>query len=83
MTTATEVRSLHDIASEILKAWPNMNYAARPYLSAMLSLDKISDRCMADSAKSVVLYFLSNAGTWRGPDAKRIKAELKAMAGIK
>jgi hypothetical protein len=31
----------------------------------------------------MVLYFLANAGTWRGPDAKRIKNELKALAGIK
>jgi hypothetical protein len=30
-----------------------------------------------------VLYFLANAGTWRGPDAKRIKAELKEMVGMK
>jgi len=26
-----------------------------------------------------VAYFLANAGTWRGPDAQRIKAELKGM----
>ena len=32
-----------------------------------------------NSAESVVQYFLANAGTWRGDDAKRIKAELKSM----
>jgi hypothetical protein len=31
-----------------------------------------------DSARSVVLYFLSNASSWRGDVAKRVKAELKA-----
>jgi mitochondrial fission protein ELM1 len=31
------------------------------------------------SAKSIVLYFLSNASSFRGPEAKRIKAELKGM----
>ena len=30
-----------------------------------------------DSAKSVVLYFLANASTFRGPKAKELKAELK------
>jgi hypothetical protein len=34
---------------------------------------------MFDTARSVVLYFLSNATTWRGPKAKEIKKELKAM----
>jgi hypothetical protein len=33
-----------------------------------------------DSAESIVAYFLSNAATWRGADARRIKAELKALA---
>jgi hypothetical protein len=42
-------------------------------------LDSITDNYGADSAKSVVLYFLSNANTWRGEHAKRIKAELKGM----
>jgi hypothetical protein len=28
----------------------------------------------------VVLYFLSNAATWRGEKAREIKKELKAMA---
>lgn len=77
--TTTEHRSLHDIASEVLTEWPSVNYAARPYLSAMLSMDRMTDRFYADDAKSVVLYFLSNAKTWRGDAARRIKAELKAM----
>lgn len=54
-------------------------YAAWPYLVAMMDLDKISDRYGADSAKSVVAYFLSNAGTWKGPRARELKAELKAL----
>jgi hypothetical protein len=36
-----------------------------------------------DTGKSIVLYFLSNAGTWRGETAKRVKAELKKMVGLK
>lgn len=77
-------RPLHTIASEIQRDWGSkINFAARPYLDAMHSLGNITDNYGADSAKSVVLYFLANAGTWRGETAKRIKAELKKMAGIK
>jgi hypothetical protein len=72
-------RSLHAIAREIRQTWPKVNYAAVPYLDAMGSLDSISDSYGCDDAKSIVLYFLSNAATWRGPDAKRIKAELKGV----
>jgi hypothetical protein len=36
-----------------------------------------------DTAKSIVLYFLSNASSWRGEKAKSIKAELKKMVGLK
>lgn len=74
-----EKRSLSTIANEISKDWKPVNYAAKPYLEAMYSLDKITDTYIQDSAKSIVLYFLSNASSWRGETAKRIKAELKAM----
>ena len=73
-------RPLHVIANEVRTDWGNrINYAAKPYLDAMLCLDRITDTYGADDAKSVVLYFLSNASTWRGDTARRIKAELKAM----
>lgn len=72
-------RPLSTIAKEIRQTWPNVNYAAKPYLSAMFSLETMDDKCGMDDARSVVAYFLSNAATWRGPDAKRVKAELKAM----
>ena len=79
--TQTENRSLSTIASEIRKDWGSkVNFAAKPYLSAMAGLDSITDSYGYDDARSIVLYFLSNAGTWRGENAKRIKAELKAMA---
>ena len=72
-------RPLWQIAQEIRQDWKKVNFAAKPYLDAMLQLDKITDMFMFDSAKSVVLYFLSNAGTWKGDKAKKIKAELKSM----
>jgi len=72
-------RPLYQIASEIRKDWTKVNFAAKPYLDAMAQLTYITDDYYFDSGKSVVLYFLCNASTWRGETAKRIKAELKAM----
>lgn len=72
-------RSLSTIAKDIRSDWSTITPYARPYLNAMLSLDKVSDNYYADSGKSVVLYFLSNAASWRGETARRIKAELKEM----
>jgi len=77
---ANPVRPIYDIAREIRRDWgAKVNYAAKPYLEAMSSLELITDNYIQDSGKSVVLYFLANAGTWRGEVAKRVKAELKAM----
>ena len=45
----------------------------------MRQLDSIQDNYGLDSGRSVVLYFLSNAATWRGDKAREIKKELKAI----
>jgi hypothetical protein len=74
-----EARPLHDIAAEIKANWPKIHYAAVPYLEAMRELDSIRGQYGADSARSVVAYFLANAGSWRGDVARRVKAELKGM----
>ena len=79
MSDQKTVRPLSVIAAEISRTWPNVNFAAKPYLSAMRLLHTIDDGYVYEDASSVVLYFLSNAGSWRGDDARRIKAELKAM----
>ena len=75
----TAARPLHEIARDIKNTWPKVNYAAQPYLDALSELNDISDMYYADPAKHIVNYFLSNATTWRGEDAKRIKTELKDM----
>lgn len=72
-------RPLFEIAAEIRKDWQKVNFAAKPYLDAMRQLTYITDNYYFDSGKIIVLYFLSNASTWKGETAKRIKAELKAM----
>ena len=74
-----EKRSIRSIALDIRKEWAKVNYAAKPYLDAMLELNSINDKYYNDSAKYVVLYFLSNASSFRGERAKVLKAELKAL----
>lgn len=77
-------RPLYQIAAEIRKDWgTKVNYAAKPYLEAMECLKNVTDNYGQDSAKSIVCYFLSNAGTWKGEVAKRVKTELKKMVGLK
>jgi hypothetical protein len=71
--------TVSEIAREISADWANVNYAARPYLDAMSQLDSVRDKFGHDDGKSIVLYFLANAGSWRGDTARRIKAQLKAM----
>lgn len=78
-----EVRPLSVIANEISKDWKGIYFGAVPYLDAMSTLNSIEDNYGMDSGKSIVLYFLSNASSWRGDVAKRVKAELKKMVGMK
>ena len=74
------MRNLSDIAREIRADWTNVYFGARPYLDAMSCIQSTSDEYYADNGKTIIVYFLANAGTWRGETAKRVKAELKHMA---
>lgn len=72
-------RPIHFIAADIRRDWKNVNYAAAPYLAAMAQLNSITDSYGHDNAKGIVLRFLGNASSWRGPVAKQIKAELRSL----
>ena len=72
-------RPLYIIAADIKADWQKVNYAAVPYLEAMQQLNSIDDNFILDSARSIVRYFLSNARSWHGEKARKIKAELNAM----
>jgi len=72
-------RPLYIIAGEIYENWPKPYFGAVPYLKALYQLNSIDDMYGMDSADMIVRYFLSNATTWRGDTARRIKAELKAL----
>jgi len=79
-----QTRPLYEIAADIRKDWgAKVNFAAKPYLDAMASLNSIDDNYGWDSGKTIVLYFLGNASSWRGETAKTIKKELKSMVGLK
>jgi hypothetical protein len=69
--------TLSQIAGLIYDDWKSVNYAARPYLEAMSTLQNVSDMYMQDSGTSIVAYFLSNASLYSGPTAKAIKKELQ------
>ena len=73
------MRTLSEIAREIRKNWSKVYFGAVPYLEAMGTLNTINDSYGFDSGKSIVAYFLSNAGTWRGDVARRVKKELNAL----
>ena len=69
--------SIGDLAIIIYDDWRPVNYAAKPYLEAMTSLQTVKDNYGADSGYSIIAYFLSNASQWKGETAKAVKTELK------
>ena len=79
MTTIAPTRTLATVARDIRTHWPRPYFGAVPYIDAMAQLATVADSYGLDDARSIVRYFLANAGTWRGPEARRIKAELKTM----
>jgi len=75
------MRLVCEIARDILAEWKNPNVYAMAYLKPMLQLRSIEDTYGLDDARSIVLYFLSNASGFRGSNAKLLKSELKELLG--
>ena len=75
------MRTFAEIAREIRALWKKPYFGAVPYLEAMERIDSSDKNApyLFETAKDIVPYFLANATTWRGDDARRIKAELKNM----
>ena len=73
-------RPIYQVFEEIHRSWARPFFGAVPYIQAGMQLSAITDRYGYDSADDVIAYFLANAGTWRGDDARRLKAELRAIA---
>ncbi len=81
--TAPDIRS---IARVVYADWTNVYFGAVPYLAAMEMFISPFDRNElygVETARTVVLYFLSNAKTWRGPVAQVVKQILKEKMGVK
>ena len=66
------MRTIVEIAVDIRKLWENPSPYATPYLDYMLN------PWGYETDRDAALYFLANANGWRGEDARRLKAELKA-----
>lgn len=72
------MRPIRKIAQDIRMEWKNVYFGAKPYLSAMMTMETVKDDYGLDSGDSIVRYFLANAATFRGGRAKELKAELQA-----
>jgi hypothetical protein len=68
--------NLSEIGNLARKDWLRPYFGAVPYLQALCELDTINDSYGCDPARQIVGYFLGNAQSWKGPNAKLIKAEL-------
>jgi len=79
MNTINERVTVSEIAHAIAKDWQNISPYAADYLNAMKTITDIEGNYIHDSAKSVVLYFLANAGSYRGENARAYKDLLKKM----
>lgn len=82
----TPHRSPSAIAADIRRLFPKGGSAwvyVKPYVEAMEQLVSWRDVYIRESGEEIALRFLSNASAWRGPEAKAIKAEIKAAVGVK
>ena len=71
------MRPISEVARDIKHHWQSPYFGAVPYLQAMLQLEHVTDMYGMDDARGIILYFLSNANTFRGEAARRLKQELK------
>ena len=76
MKNQIETLDLSQIAQVVRGHWSNIYFGAVPYLNAMATLQTLDDKYGHDTGRSIVIYFLSNARTWKGDVARAVKAEL-------
>lgn len=82
LRTQLPTAPIAQIADVIRRTWERPSPYALPYLKAMFHLTSMSSTYGADDAKSIILYFLSNAAGYRGETARLVKAELKRRCGV-
>lgn len=71
------IRPIGQIAADIKKSWPQVPNCAKVYLNALETLTDKNSKFGLDTAPSLINYFLCNASTFKGEQAKSLKAELK------
>lgn len=75
-------RSMSPAARPYVEAMQNIDVLVKD-VAAVIDGEKTTLKVRvqygAEHAMDVVSYFLSNAGTWRGAVAKRVKSELRTM----
>ena len=76
----TTPRPIWRIAQEISTLWrpTDETTAVRPFLDAMRLMEHIHDNVDDLAGRTIVTGFLKNSHDWTGPDASRIKAELRS-----
>ena len=74
-------RTFQQIAKDIESTWLNVYFGAAPYLEALLTLDTSNPNApyYYETAGGIALGFLANASSFRGAEAKKLKAELKSL----
>jgi hypothetical protein len=78
-----ETESPATLASICSRTWPKIYFGAVPYLQAMRTMSSFKEDYGADDGKEIAIYFLANAGTWKGDVAKAVKARIKELVGVK
>lgn len=76
--SAVLVRSPAVCMVEVRMDWKKPYFGAVPYIQALGSLDSWDGQYGLDEVRSLGLYFLANANSWRGEIAQRVKAEIAA-----
>jgi len=77
------VLTIKELAMLIIQDWKKVWYGAKPYLEALLTMEKITDKYYLDEGTGIVAYFLGNAQTWKGEVARNIKKELNRRLKIR
>lgn len=75
------MRTFSEVAREIRAKWSKPYFGAVPYLDALEQVHTSDKNApyMVEQVKDIVPYLLCNMATFRGADARRLKAELKEM----
>jgi len=74
-------KTINEIGFLIERSWINPFYGAIPYMKAMQRI--VNGAFYQDDEETIILYFLSNARTWKGETAREVKKELKRRVNIK